>query len=308
MVKKIGICSFLIFTLVFSLLNTRVYSTEICAEDGAQKINEYANYILDRSTQNISCEEREKIRNCAYRICIAYSKLGDEKNCKLWYAHYVRLNAAVHIAKATEMGSLEEWRLAISALKECVKYYSEIYNYEEAKPFIPYSYGAIARVRYQMAKILNSPDAWSNAEQSFETAANFYRGFGYTAEKDRSKFLILLSECRGSLEYCVISKRIAPVSELKTILFELVEKSKEIKLDTVTIKNFQSAYEIVTKICSAFQESNINLIYEARSSIRTLEVCVKLLPGSNIESQEFFERFIDLMNPFINKLSVCYGL
>ena len=110
------------------------------------------------------------------------------------------------------------------------------------------------------------------------------------------------------MEYCVISKRIAPVSELKTILFELFEKSKEIKLDTVTIKNFQSAYEIVTKICSAFQESNINLIYEARSSIRTLEVCVKFLPGSNIESQEFFERFIDLMNPFVNKLSVCYGL
>lgn len=308
MIKKIKICSFLIFAFILSLLNVKIYSLKISTECSAQKIDEYADYILEKSRQNLNSEERNKIKNCAYKICIAYSKLRDEKNCQLWYAHYVRLNAAVHIAKATETGSLEEWRLAGSGLAECLKYYSKIYNYEKAKPFIPYSYGAAARVRYEMAKISNSPDAWSDAEQSFETASNFFRAFGYTAEKNKFKFLSLLSECRGSLEYCVTSKRISPISELKTILFELTERSQEIKLDQFTIKNYQSAYEIVSKIYCGFQKSNISLIYEARALISSLEVCVELLPNSNIESQEFFERFIALMKPFINKLSLCYRI
>lgn len=308
MVKKTGIFNFLVFTLVFSLLNIKIYSTEICTEDGVKRINECANYVLERSVQNINSEEQEKIRNYAYKICAAYSDLDDEKNCKLWYAHYVRLSAAVHISKATETGSLEEWRCALSDLSECVKHYSEIYHYKEARPFIPYAYGAAARVKYQMAKILNSSDAWSSAEQSFETAANFYRGFGYTAEKNKFKFLSLLSECRNTLEYSVVSKKMSSVSELKMIIFELVEKSKEIKLDKLTIKNYQLAYEIVSKICCGFQKSDINLIYEAYSLMRTFGVYVKILPGSDIESKEFFERFVALMNPFISRLSVCYRL
>lgn len=308
MIKKIGRFNLLIFTLIFSLLNTGIYSTEICAENRVKKINKYANYVLERSCQNISLEEQEKIKNYAYKICIAYSRLGDEKNCRLWYAHYVRLNAALHIAKATETGSLKEWQIALSKLNDCAKYYSGIYSYKEARPFIPYTAGATARVKYQIAKILNSSDAWSDAEQSFETAANFYRAFGYTEEKNKFKFLGLLSECRNSLECCTVSNRSSSVSELKIILFELVEKSKEIKLDTLTIKNYQLAYEIVSKICCGFQKSDINLIYEARSLMRTFEVCIKILPSSNSESQDFFERFITLMSPFINKLSVCYGL
>lgn len=308
MFKKIGIGVFWVFALVFSLLNIKIYSSEVCSELNAQKIDEYANYITDRSVQNISLEEREKIKDCAYKICTAYSKLNDKKNCKLWYAHYVRLNAALHIAKATETGSLEEWRLASAGLNECIKYYSLSREYEEAKPFIPYSCGAAAKVKYQIAKILNSSDAWSNAEQSFETATNFFRAFGYTAEKNRFKFLSLLSECRGSLECCVASKRISPLSELKIILFELTERSKEIKLDSLTIKNYQSAYEIVSKICCGFQKSDRSLIHEAARLLMKFEVCVDLLPCSHVESQELFERFIVLMKPFVNRLSLCYGI
>ena len=61
MFKKIGIGGFWVFALVFSLLNIKIYSSKVCSELNAQKIDEYANYITDRSVQNISLEEREKI-------------------------------------------------------------------------------------------------------------------------------------------------------------------------------------------------------------------------------------------------------
>ena len=81
MIKKIGRFNLLIFTLIFSLLNTGIYSTEICAENRVKKINKYANYVLERSFQNISLEEQEiavrKLDNVRNIIEIKQKQLQD---------------------------------------------------------------------------------------------------------------------------------------------------------------------------------------------------------------------------------------
>ena len=43
MFKKIGIGGFWVFALVFSLLNIKIYSSKVCSELNAQKIDEYYN-------------------------------------------------------------------------------------------------------------------------------------------------------------------------------------------------------------------------------------------------------------------------
>lgn len=306
--EKIIRSSLVFLASIFFVLNTKIYSTEVCFENKAEKIDEYANYILEKSTQNLNIEEREKIRNCAYKLCVAYSKLKDVKNYNLWYAHYLRLSAGVHIARALETGALDEWSLANSELVKCANYYSKIKFYKEAKPFIPYAYGAIAKVKYQIARILNSPESWGDAEQSFDTAVIFFSVCDIVSEKNNSKFFSLLSECRESLERSAASKRASSLFELKTILFELTEKSKDIKANSITIKNYESAYDIISKIYYCFRRSNVALLCESSELLHDFEMCMKILPEPNIESRELFDRFIFLMKRFLNKMSWCHRL
>ncbi|MGN1043458.1 MAG: hypothetical protein ACI4PR_01455 [Acutalibacteraceae bacterium] len=307
MFKKTWVQSALFVTLICFILNIKIYSVEI-KEDKLQKIDEYANYILKKSFCDISLEERQKIKNYAYKFYIAYLKLGDEKNSKLWYSHYLRLKASVYIMQAEKSKSMEEWVFAKSELTKCIDYCSKIKGYKEILTLLPYVYGALGRVNYQIARILNSPEAWENAEQNLQSASVFYSLSKNNIEKNNFKFFSLLAEARELVEVGISSGKIFSVPELKSVLFELMEKSKEIKVDPGAIRDYRSSFEIFSKIYSCSENPSREMFQDVKRSLDNFEICTKIFPSSSIESCEFCERFIIFMRQALSKISFKLGL